>query len=126
MAPHRRSDHADEPQHKAFRAMYPDIPLHVWRAPTYDALEPALARVTLAEQHDAEACERDPGRGPFGDAAQHRRVCIDMCNYMESAAHWREFADFAAVEHEGEAYAAYGPSHLLTHSQIGLKRGNVG
>ena len=64
MAPHRRSEYADEPQHMAFRALYPDIPLHVCRAPTYDDLLPALARVTLAEAHEADARENNPGREP--------------------------------------------------------------
>ena len=45
MAPHRRSEYADEPQHMAFRALYPDISLHVWRAQAHDDLLPALARV---------------------------------------------------------------------------------
>ena len=63
MAPHRRSEYAVEPQHKAFRELYPDISLHVWRAPTYADLDHALARVTLAEAHEADACENDPDRG---------------------------------------------------------------
>ena len=48
----------------AVRALYSDIPLHVWRAPTIADLMPALARVTLAEAHEADACERDPEREP--------------------------------------------------------------
>lgn len=48
----------------AFRALHPDMPLHVWRAPTFAELGPALARVTLAEAHEADACEQNSERAP--------------------------------------------------------------
>jgi hypothetical protein len=49
----------------AFRALHPDIPLHVWRAPTSADLGPALARVALAEAHEADACEQTPEHAPM-------------------------------------------------------------